>query len=412
MLAFVVEDDNPLHLAKTISCLEASPFEVIPLKREIAWRMRTRLANEQEPFFLVFRAGDQIHFPFFQELNRWIARLPENCAGLWSRTTTGPHHPWLWRTQAIHSLPLFRTDHFPFDHYALLDLQVRLSSDWTWQELLSEHYLPNRNRPPKWMNRDQEWQLIQPFLYTRPPRARIKSRPIVSIVICTYNDGDYLSWAIRSAQAQTSPDWELIVVNDGSTDQTQEVLASYQEEPRLTVIENEENRGKAKCLNQALKLAKGEWLLELDADDWLTVDCVAQMVTYADEHPDAALFYGNAHEWWERSDQTLIYRGVRTNPPAIADEEWLSAGFPIAPRCYNRSVLAQMGGWLCHDPFGGRLYEDVQMLLRLQQQKAMYIPLALYHRRIRKNSISHRNLNKYHRWIDWVKQKGWPYAEQ
>ncbi|MFC7441687.1 glycosyltransferase family 2 protein [Laceyella putida] len=406
MLTFILDNEDPWAMAKTTSCLGKTPCEIVPLKTEIAWRMQACLTHYREPFFLTFRAGDQIKPGFFQKMGEWIRDLSENCAGLMAGTKEGLLLPLVWRTKAVKSLSISKLDHFPFEHYALQDLQSRLSVRWRWKEVDSDHYLPNPVAPPKWMNRETEWQLTKPLLYTRPPAARMNGRPTVSIVICTYNDGGYLSWAIRSVWAQTNPDWELIVVNDGSTDQTREVLSSFQGEPRLTVIENGKNLGKAKSLNRALGAAKGEWLLELDADDWLTVDCVEQICTHASKRPHATLFYGNHHEWRERANKTLVYSGLRHNPSPINKEELLSTGLPLAPRCYNTSILRKMGGWLCSDPFEGRLYEDFQMLLRLEKQDKVHIPLALYHRRIRKNSITHREAEKYAIWKNWVKEKG------
>lgn len=93
--------------------------------------------------------------------------------------------------------------------------------------------------------------------------------PTVSVIIPTYNDADVLPRSLESALGQTFDDIEIIVVNDGSTDHTREVLDTYSD-PRLHVIHHEENRGGSAARNTGIDQSRGTYIAFLDSDDeWL-----------------------------------------------------------------------------------------------------------------------------------------------
>ena len=102
-----------------------------------------------------------------------------------------------------------------------------------------------------------------------------------------YNGAKYLNAAIDSILNQTSANLEFIIVNDGSTDQTRKILASYHD-PRLIVV-HQENAGLTKSLNRGLALAKGEFIARQDADDISLPDRLQTQVDFLAAHPDIAL---------------------------------------------------------------------------------------------------------------------------
>lgn len=115
--------------------------------------------------------------------------------------------------------------------------------------------------------------------------------PQVSVVIPTYNSARFVPTAVESALAQTHQDFELIVVDDGSTDATREVLAPYRD--RLTYIYRE-NQERSAARNTGIRAATGEYVAFLDADDaWLS-DKLERQVSVLAEHPEAVLVYGQA----------------------------------------------------------------------------------------------------------------------
>lgn len=94
---------------------------------------------------------------------------------------------------------------------------------------------------------------------------------LVSIITPTYNASKYITEAIYSVRSQTYQNWEMIIVDDGSTDQTVELIRQeMQEDPRIRLWQMESNGGPAEARNKAISLSKGNYLAFLDSDDmWL-----------------------------------------------------------------------------------------------------------------------------------------------
>ena len=90
--------------------------------------------------------------------------------------------------------------------------------------------------------------------------------PKVTVLMSVYNGEKYLQEAIDSILGQTFKDFEFLIINDGSTDKTGEILKSYND-PRIKIINNEKNIGLTKSLNIGLRIAKGEYIARQDADD-------------------------------------------------------------------------------------------------------------------------------------------------
>lgn len=106
--------------------------------------------------------------------------------------------------------------------------------------------------------------------------------PKVSVIIPTYNRAEYVTQAIDSVLAQTYTDYEIIVVDDGSTDKTREVLEPYMD--KITYI-YQENTGVSAARNRGIKAAKGDWVAFLDSDDeWLPEKLAVQMRA-VENHP-------------------------------------------------------------------------------------------------------------------------------
>jgi len=114
---------------------------------------------------------------------------------------------------------------------------------------------------------------------------------LVSIILPTYNRADLLPQAIESVLRQTFTNWELIIWNDGSTDNTAEVANSFTD-PRISVY-SEPNRGMSYGLNQGFARAQGEWIAFLDDDDeWLPIK-LAWQVSFLITHPGVSLAFGD-----------------------------------------------------------------------------------------------------------------------
>lgn len=111
----------------------------------------------------------------------------------------------------------------------------------------------------------------------------LKKPPLVSVIISNYNYGCYLSEAIESVLAQTYQNFELIVVDDGSTDNSHAAIASYQD--RITAI-FQHNAGQGEAFNSGISHSKGEIVCFLDADDYFHKDKLAKVVAAFLQHPE------------------------------------------------------------------------------------------------------------------------------
>lgn len=105
--------------------------------------------------------------------------------------------------------------------------------------------------------------------------------PKLSFIVLSYNYQDYIRTTLRSILDQTVQDFEVVVVDDCSTDASREVIRSFGD-PRIRLIENERNLGGAGSYNVAVQAARGEWLVNLDADDWIAPGkCERQLAALA-----------------------------------------------------------------------------------------------------------------------------------
>ena len=121
------------------------------------------------------------------------------------------------------------------------------------------------------------------MIATRPPR--------VSVVMAVYNGEEYLRPAIESILRQTFTDFELIVVNDGSTDTSRDIVLAFDDD-RIRLLDNSRNLGLSPSLNRGLETARGEFVARLDADDIATPDRLSRQVQFMDRNPEVSLVGG------------------------------------------------------------------------------------------------------------------------
>lgn len=142
--------------------------------------------------------------------------------------------------------------------------------------------------------------------------------PLISIVIPTYNHAGYLGRALQSVLDQTYKNWEVIVIDNHSTDNTDEVMTRFSE-PRITYLKIHNKSVIATSRNTGICKAKGEWVAFLDSDDWWTSDKLQVCFDHINDRID--LIYHNLHTV---TDNPRLFRFSRTNswqvtPPALVD---------------------------------------------------------------------------------------------
>lgn len=117
-----------------------------------------------------------------------------------------------------------------------------------------------------------------------------KATPKISVVMSVYNGSLYLRESIESILNQTFTDFEFIIINDCSTDNTWEILTEYAEkDQRIKLFNNQENIGLTKSLNKGLNLSQGEYIARQDADDLSLPQRFEKQVAVLNEHPEVAL---------------------------------------------------------------------------------------------------------------------------
>jgi len=145
---------------------------------------------------------------------------------------------------------------------------------------------------------DMAWHRMIDYIQKNPTLMSINHRPTVSVYTCAYNAEKTIGKAIQSVIAQKYTDWEYIIVDDGSDDDTSKIIL---EQPKrcsnfIKVMRNSENIGLAKSSNQAISYTKGKYILRLDADDELMPDALEIMVEEIEEDNDVGIVYSDCWE--------------------------------------------------------------------------------------------------------------------
>jgi glycosyltransferase involved in cell wall biosynthesis len=132
-------------------------------------------------------------------------------------------------------------------------------------------------------------------------------KPLVSIVMSTYNDARFLRKSVDSVLSQTFRNWEFIIINDKSTDYTDKILKEYQKkDKRIIYIKNKKNLGLTKNLNKGIDLASGDFIARLDGDDyWTDITKLQQQVDFLLDNPAYGIIGCFAHAI-DMSDKKLF----------------------------------------------------------------------------------------------------------
>src|SRR3990172_1983562 len=187
--------------------------------------------------------------------------------------------------------------------------------------------------------------------------------PAVSVVIATYNRSRFLPETIDSVLGQKWQDFELIVVDDGSTDDTRQVIESYGSKVKYYY---QENRGPSAARNLGVRNASGDWIAIQDSDDLATPDYLATLYGYAREHSDCGLVFANGAYLGgpEHSRHTII--------PRDKSQRLAREGVRLAD-LFEKSIVRLQAALIrrsCYDAVGGhdeslRICMDLVLSFRL-----------------------------------------------
>ncbi len=191
----------------------------------------------------------------------------------------------------------------------------------------------------------------------------------VSIIMPTYNRAGLLPRAIESVRAQTFADWELIVIDDASTDETPRILAEFKKrDSRIVVIRNAQNQYPdiSKILNQGLNAARGAYIARIDDDDyWLSPDKLAQQVSFLKNNPEYVIV-GTGVIVVDGEEKEL-YRYLKHETDKAIRSGALSANpFTHSTVLYKKDIALGVGG------YEERYAEDWVLWLKLGRQGKLY----------------------------------------
>jgi glycosyltransferase involved in cell wall biosynthesis len=183
------------------------------------------------------------------------------------------------------------------------------------------------------------------------------SDPLVSILLPTHDRRHLLGRAIASVQAQTETRWELIVVDDGSTDGTDRFLRDCRRaDPRIRHT-RQPRSGPSCARNRAFALSRGTYIAYLDSDDEYLPTHLAQRLAYMDEHQDLAFLHGGIHVIGDEED--WFVPDARDLSARIHLDACVVGGTFFA----RREAIAASGGWTSGYAEDYRLYETVRQLV-------------------------------------------------
>ncbi len=213
--------------------------------------------------------------------------------------------------------------------------------------------------------------------------------PRFSVTIPAYNAASTLAETVASVQAQTFADWELVIVDDGSTDDTRVLAEGFASgDPRIRVV-SQENRGSGGAYNTAVRNARADLLVMLSADDLLMPGHLATMDAFIAENPDAAVF--TCGGWYEYEDghrelSTLHERWASPDECTLPD--LLVACFYNIGAVYSRSVFDSVGGFR-EDLYAEDYLFFLQALARGFRHRRVGETLSVHRRNSAQKSASH-----------------------
>jgi glycosyltransferase involved in cell wall biosynthesis len=211
---------------------------------------------------------------------------------------------------------------------------------------------------------------------------------LVSVGIPIYNAGQYLKLAIDSVLQQSYENFELLLVNDGSTDNSLEIIRSYTD-PRIKVVNDGSNKGLIFRLNEMVQLSKGQYFARMDADDLMLPNRLEKQVQLITTHPEIDVLFSDAVSI-DKDNNILGYKKSQK----IKDKKEILKGItPIHPTILaKRDVLVK-------NPYndGFVQMEDMELWYRIIEQYHFHNinePLLFYRENSSQNSLKHLKMVK------------------
>ncbi len=211
---------------------------------------------------------------------------------------------------------------------------------------------------------------------------------LVSIIMPSWNTGKFIAESIKSVQEQTYTNWELLIVDDCSTDNTDEIVKPFLADHRVKYFKNEKNSGAALTRNRAMREAQGEWIAFLDSDDLWMPEKLEKQVRFMNDHGYILSF--TEYEKIDEEDNPL---NIYVSGPDVVNKRKL----------YNYDYIGQLTMMYSAMHFGLIQIKDIKknndyairlQLYKMPKTEAYLLKENLAKYRVRKKSISHDKLSK------------------
>lgn len=314
-------------------------------------------------------------------------------------------HPILYMEKHYRQL---RIDYPIFVQTRLLkDSPFHQSKHLIFQEAIFPLWLSNHGSPRQIsnikssrINTSRSEMEKQQIINTFSTKKQNKRSPTISVLISTYNAAPFINTAIQSAYLQNEMADEILIMDDGSIDETPLYLQTWKNTPSIKLY-HQKNRGKAPALNQLLSHVTSEFILELDADDWLDYNAISTIKDCLQElHSHSVLLYGNYRKWKQQSENNVLFIGHAKGKQVHHKQQLLQYQFPLGPRIYRTSTLKSINGFPTIHFEEGRLYEDVSVLQSLLEQGSLtYSDMTIYNVRKHSQSITKNNHSKWQEYL-------------
>ena len=219
--------------------------------------------------------------------------------------------------------------------------------------------------------------------------------PKISVIIPCYNLGAYIDEAVDSVLTQTCQDFEIIIVDDGSTDPFTVRLMEKYDRPKTRILRTK-NQGLATARNTGITAARGQYILPLDADDKIGKSYLAQASMILDNRPEIGIVYCRARYFGAREEET--------NSEPFSIETMLIRNLIFASAMFRKSSWQKVGGY---NPLMVHGYEDYDFwisLLDIEKVGVYRINEILFYYRVRKDSMINTLLANEENMIDMFTQ--------